>query len=317
MPISPGDPVLHMIDLDQPLPGQHRFISCWVSVSSDLVYLVDPGPPGSADYLLEKLAELHLARLDFILLTHVHLDHGGATAAVLEQWPDAKVICHPRGRPHIIDPRRLWEGSRLVLGNKAQVYGKPAPVNADAVASYDLLAARGVEVISSPGHAAHHICFRHGENLFLGEAAGTFSSLGKGADTTDYYLRPATPPRFFPEVALASLERLASLRPMPSQLIFAHNSYHIGNAVLLLQNAYQQLEQWVAVAAEVLLESEFDLSSASQEQLFSLREITSEALLARDVFYGRRNQLPVDIQLREQDFTHQTLRGIFGHLARA
>jgi len=208
LPILPADPELHLIDLDQPLPGQRRFISCWVSVGPDVVFLVDPGPPGTAAHLLENLDALNLPRLDFILLTHIHLDHGGATAAVLKRWPRAKVICQPKGRSHLIDPGRLWAGSLEVLGHKAEVYGEPGPVNPDSIVSYSALDSYGIDVVPTPGHAPHHICFRHGRTLYLGEAAGTFSSLGQGPDTPDYYLRPATPPRFYPKVALDSLDRL-------------------------------------------------------------------------------------------------------------
>jgi len=315
LPISPADPVLHLIDLDQLLPGQRRFISCWVSVGPDVIFLVDPGPPSSADHLIKKLEDLNLPRLDFILLTHVHLDHGGATAAVLEHWPQAKVICHPKGRAHIIDPTRLWEGSLQVLGEKAQVYGQPGAVKADSVLSYSALDQLGIEVVSSPGHAPHHVCFRHGDTLFLGEAAGTFSSLGNGPDTCDYYLRPATPPKFFPKVALASLERLADLNPLPSRLIFAHHGSFTGDVPLLLGTASQQLKLWISVAEEVLSKSGLDLRQASASQLNRLREKTAEKLLVRDPLYERRVQLPADIQQREKDFTHQTLRGIFGYLA--
>ena len=305
---------LHLIDLDQDLPGQRRFISCWVSVSDDLVFIVDPGPPATAELLISRLEELAIPRLDFILLTHVHLDHGGCTARILDRWPAARVVCHERGRPHLVDPSRLWEGSRRVLGRKAEVYGEPSPVPAEALAEFDALAARGVDTIPTPGHAPHHLAFRHGENLFLGESAGTFSDLGAGPGGEDYYLRPATPPRFFPDVARSSLDRLLALRPLPTRLLFAHHGSFTGDVRGLLVTARDQLSLWIETAAAVLA----DLRGLPHSEQPSGRDELEDLIIARlrrtDRHFALGSGLPPDIRERERDFTGQTLRGILEHL---
>jgi glyoxylase-like metal-dependent hydrolase (beta-lactamase superfamily II) len=307
---------LHLIDLDQDLPGQRRFISCWVSVSDDLVYIVDPGPPSTADHLIARLEDLAISRLDFILLTHVHLDHGGCTARILERWPAAKVVCHEKGRPHLIDPSSLWEGSRAVLGHKADVYGEPAPVLPTSLADFDTLGLRGVETIPTPGHAAHHVAFRQEGLLFIGEAAGTFSSLGAGPAGMQYYLRPATPPRFFPEVARASLERLLALDPLPERILFAHHGEFTGDTRQLLFNARDQLALWVeTVAASLEIQRGLPHSEQPADEA-GLMDLLANRLAQVDPCYARGHALPADIQERERDFTRQTLRGILGHLRR-
>jgi len=307
-------PGLHLIDLDQDLPGQRRFISCWLSVSEDLVFIVDPGPPSTADYLIARLEDLKVSRLDFILLTHVHLDHGGCTARILQRWPEARVVCHEKGRPHLIDPARLWRGSREVLGHKAEVYGEPAPVPESALADFDELAARGVDTIPTPGHAAHHVAFRHGENLFLGESAGTFSDLGAGPPGENYYLRPATPPRFFLDVAQDSLERLLALDPLPRRALFAHHGEFTGDVRRLLTVARDQLILWVATADEVLA----GLRGLPHSEQPTDQEEFMDMIMARltrvDPQFARGVDLPADIRERERDFTRQTLRGILGYL---
>jgi len=309
------DDRLHLIDLDQPLPGQRRFISCWVWRTPELTFVVDPGPAGTADALLAALDDLGVTRLDLILLTHVHLDHAGCTARVLARWPEAKVVCHPRGRPHLADPSRLWAGSLKVLGRKAEVYGQPAPVAESALASDEIQAAHGLTVIDTPGHAAHHQSFLHDGNLYLGEAAGTFSTLGQGPETLDYYLRPATPPRFLPEVYQRSVGALLALGDQVERLCFAHHGQHTADPVGVLTAARDQVALWVSLAdlfcgrqggPEALLAADHGAGHF---------EALADVLAAADPHFARRDRLPVDIRQREQDFTRQTLRGILGHLA--
>ncbi len=310
----PGSGHLHLIDLDQELTGQRRFISCWAFQAPDLVYIVDPGPPSTADRLVAELAQRGVTRLDYILLTHVHLDHGGCTARILERWPDARVVCHERGRRHLVDPARLWAGSRQVLGHKAEVYGEPAPVPAAALAEFSGLEALGVRVIDTPGHAPHHLAFAHGDGIFLGECAGTFSALGRGPRSEEYYLRPATPPRFHLETAEASLARVLALDPMPQRLFFAHHGEFSGDTRRLLAVARDQLRLWTDTVREVrdnLAALPHTEQPDGQDGL--LQELRA-ALYRVDPHFARGADLPADIQERERDFSRQTLLGILGYL---
>lgn len=313
MATSPGS--LHLIDLDQDLPGQRRFISCWVWQSPELVFVVDPGPPSTAERLLGELERLGIPRLDFILLTHVHLDHGGCTARILERWPTARVACHDKGRRHLVDPTRLWDGSRQVLGHKAEVYGQPQPVPASRLVEIAALADHGVQAIDTPGHAPHHLAFLHRDGLFLGECAGTFSTLGQGPLCEEYYLRPATPPRFILETAVASLDRVLELDPFPRRLFFAHHGQFAGETRRLVTVARDQLRLWTTTVSGVrqtLAALPHTEQPAAEEDL--MRELRA-ALRRADPHYARGVALPTDIQERERDFSRQTLRGILGYLA--
>ena len=303
-----ADGGLHLIDLDQELVGQRRFISCWALLTPQLAFVVDPGPPATGERLIAALDGLGCTRLDFILLTHIHLDHAGTTATVLERWPGARVVCHRRARPHLEDPTRLWEGSLAVLGQKARVYGAPLPVPAAALAGYAEAEARGIRVIETPGHAAHHVCFLHGERLFLGEAAGTYATLDRGPDTPEPYLRPATPPAFRLEVAQHSLDRLLALDPAPRELLFAHHGRHTGDARRLLGAARAQLGLWVETCRALAAQAG---SCAAGE---ALMDAIAAELARRDPHYARGVALPADIREREREFTRQSLRGMLGYL---
>ncbi len=307
---------LQLIDLDQALPGQRRFISCWARVDPAVgpTFIVDPGPPATSDRLVAALEQRGLERLGFILLTHIHLDHGGCTAQVLRRWPGARVICHPRGRAHLADPGRLWRGSRQVLGLKAEVYGQPQPVPEAALGTYAEAAAAGITITETPGHAPHHICFGVGDDLFLGEAAGTYSDLGGGPMTPEYYLRPATPPRFDLDVAQGSLRRLLALDPAPGVLRFAHHGAYAGDTRGLLRIAHDQFALWVDVCRRVSDPGGGETTDAEAAENTALLDAIAGELERCDPLFARGKALPADIRERERDFTRQSLRGMLGYL---
>ncbi|HOX26007.1 MAG TPA: MBL fold metallo-hydrolase [Candidatus Krumholzibacteria bacterium] len=298
-------PQLDLIDLDQPaLEGYRRFVSCWLSRGEGPAFLVDPGPTSTAPRLIERLRALGVARLDFILLTHIHLDHAGGTALLVDAFPDARVFCHQNGRQHLVEPARLWEGSRAVLGEVADHFGAPRPVPDRAFASQADLTSAGIAVVPTPGHAPHHLSFLHEGTLFAGEAAGTYLELARGL----WYLRPATPPRFFLETALASLDRMVALTPEPARLAFAHHGLHEGRVRDLLRLAGEQLAQWVQAVRHALAE-------APRAEFAALRETVVARLAAADPHFALRAELPPDIRAREEAFTTQTLRGMVQYVA--
>jgi glyoxylase-like metal-dependent hydrolase (beta-lactamase superfamily II) len=293
---------LSLIDLDQPIPGHRRFISCWVRRAGDLDFIVDPGPRSTLPVLLDGLRRLGVDRLDFVLLTHVHLDHAGCAAEVLDAFPGSLVHCHAAGIEHLVEPARLWKGSLEVLGDKAAVYGEPTPVPAGRFASDEDLLARGIRPIPTPGHAVHHAAYLHDGVLFAGEAFGTSQGLPSG----ELYLRPATPPRFFLEQALASIDTLAALEPEPRLVAFAHHGSRPG-ARAIAGAAREQLLRWVAVARELLRDGEHDLEPRFFARLMELDPLYGQ---------GRFDELDEDFQPRERHYLANTLLGIREYLER-
>ena len=102
-----------------------------------MTLLVDPGPASTIPYLVERLDELGIRTIDYILLTHIHLDHAGGTGQLLRHFPGAKVNCHPKGIPHMVAPQKLWEESIKVLGKVAEAYGEMAPVPESCISFRD------------------------------------------------------------------------------------------------------------------------------------------------------------------------------------
>lgn len=289
---------MHRIDLlsiNQTHPGFEGFFSCWVC-RSDLTVLVDLGPACSAPDLLTQLGHMGVRHVDYVLLTHIHIDHAGALGAVLERYPEARAVCHGRGLKFVVDPARLWEGSRQVLGELADYYGPPPPVDASRLIAHTDLNVPGLGVIETPGHAVHHVSYTWLGHLFAGEAAGNYFVV-KGQD----YLRPATPHKFFLPEALASVERMMELDDQP--IHYAH-AYTSPGSHVMLQRFHDQLNRWRdIVGAQLGLGDTPDLESRCVE-----------ALLTGDPELKAFKRMDVATRAREKSFTGNSVRGFLGFL---
>jgi glyoxylase-like metal-dependent hydrolase (beta-lactamase superfamily II) len=288
---------LFCIDLDQAsLPGFRRFISSWCWQTAGYRLLADPGPASSIPYLLRELRNAGIEQLDYILLTHIHIDHAGGTGELLKEFPMAQVVCHPDGVRHMVDPARLWQGSLKVLGKTAEAYGEIVPVPAEKIAFSEQIGETGIRSYLTPGHAQHHCCYLVDDLLFAGELCGVRSEVAQGI-----YMRPATPPRFILEVALDSIQRMIALAPQ--RMIFAHHGL-VGDAPTHLNIGKNQLQLWVRGAA-----ASAHLDGEERVRAFY------DWLIERDRNFALIDQLPEDIQGREREFIGNSLRGMAEYVA--
>lgn len=288
---------LYLIDLPQEMPGFRNFIAAWLLVTLKYNYLVDPGPAATIPQLCHALEELSVHHLDYILLTHLHIDHAGGTGELLERFPQAKVLAHPRGRQYLVHPVELWKGSVKVLGEIALKYGEMQPVPEASL----LEKAPGVEVIETPGHAFHHLSFLFKNILFAGETAGVYQK------TDGAYLRPATPPRFFFEVAVNSLDKLLSLDLGNKLICHGHYGFNTAARELLISHR-RQLFLWRDVVARTVARC----PGAHEEELLCS---AWEELRRRDPLLASFTSLPPDIQQREEYFILNSLKGFLQSLA--
>lgn len=162
--------------------GQPRVIAAAVLQNAGGAALVDPGPSTCLDTLRSSLREQGIAPADLrtILLTHIHLDHAGATGTLVRENPDIRVVVHERGAPHLVDPDKLLTSAARLYGDDMdRLWGEFLPVpegNLHVLAGGERLAVgdRELEVAYTPGHASHHVCFldRSSGVAFVGDTAG-------------------------------------------------------------------------------------------------------------------------------------------------
>lgn len=220
--------------------GCERVIACY---EVDGV-LIDPGPGSCLQTLLAALAGRSPRAL---LLTHVHLDHAGATGALVERWPDLRVHVHERGAPHLIDPSKLL-GSAARLWGEAEVgrlWGEAVPVpegNLEILHGGERLLDGAFEVAYTPGHAYHHVSYLRGGTLFAGDVAGV--RLVAGAPV----LPPTVPPEVDVEAWHESLHRVAGWAP--ERLAITHFGVIDADIEGHLRTVGRELDRWAAAARD-------------------------------------------------------------------
>ncbi len=237
---------LYMVELET---GGFRNLICSYIIVGKKPFIIESGPSTSVLRLLSGLQELNIPfeDVEYVAVTHVHLDHGGGAGTLLKLLPNAKVIVHPRGMPHLIDPERLWSASQSVLGFVSEIFGKPEPVPEDRIipmteGSFDLGFGGKLTVTETLGHASHNLSYQESFNggIFPGDAAGTYvPEFG--------VVVPTTPPPFHLDAALASLDKLISLNP--TVLYFSHFG-KADNAVQRLKDYKVQLQLWADIATD-------------------------------------------------------------------
>jgi glyoxylase-like metal-dependent hydrolase (beta-lactamase superfamily II) len=288
---------LFLIDLDLPLHGFRCFISSWVLLADDRAIVIDPGPSATVPVLCDALRELGIKVIDSVLLTHIHLDHAGGCGDLIGKYPEPTVVCHPQAVDHLVDPARLWHGSVKVLGDLARTYGEPSPVNREKLCPGCDIQWRGheIESLETPGHASHHLCFFLDDIVFAGEVAGI-----RVPSEDPPYTRPATPPPFQPEVALASLSKV--IERVPERMCYGHYGI-VDHAVGALEDAHRQMNLWLEI-----IEARRDRGLPMDEE-----EILTE-ILARDPGVRSFHHLEPDIQERERYFLKNSIKGMAGFI---
>lgn len=224
-------------------------------VDDGRVAFIDTGSNDSLPNVLDALSKVGLGRdaVDYVILTHIHLDHAGGAGALMREFPNAKLVVHPRGSRHMAEPSRLVAGVTAVYGKEYvdTVYGDILPISAariiDAHEGLTLqLGGRELLMIDTPGHAKHHICIidRQAGAIFSGDMFG-LSYREFDVDGRQFILPTTSPTQFDPAEMHASIERL--MRYQPTAMYLTHYA-QLSDLPVQAANLQRRLDRLVAIA---------------------------------------------------------------------
>jgi len=239
--------------LDTNWVGRPHSIGSTLLESGEHRALIDPGPASTLETLRQRLAEhgVAVADIDAILLTHIHLDHAGASGSLVRENPRIAVYVHGIGAPHMIDPAKLLaSAARLWPDTLQYLFGDTQPVPKENIRTLQggetlALGARKLEVAYTPGHASHHVSYFDQSDgvAFVGDTTGIRIDNGP-------FIMPATPP---PDITLELWEEsfAAILERKPSRLFVTHYGFSDDPAAHIAEFR-QRLHHWAEVTAEAL-----------------------------------------------------------------
>ncbi len=245
--------------------GNPQVIAPCLLEGDGTVAIVDPGPTSAVATLKRKLDQLGLgvAGLDTILLTHIHLDHAGATGTLVRENPRIRVYVHEQGAPHMIDPARLLDSARRLFGAKMdRLWGEFLPVPAANVSALKggerlKLGGRELDVVYTPGHASHHVSYFDTATglAFVGDTAGIRIANGQT-------ILPITPP---PDIDLESWPNswkgIQARRP---ERLFLTHFGPASRPEEHLAELRERLEEWSVAVHESLKNGKSDAERAAQ-----------------------------------------------------
>lgn len=289
-------PNIRLLHLRPPIPGYDKFIGPYL-LSGEKNAVVDTGPSTAIPSFLYalRIIGMNLRDIDYIVFTHIHIDHAGSAGGVVKELPNAMVLAHGRAHEHLVNPTALWEASLKALGDYAIKSGPIDPVPEDriidATDQMELNLGNGLapEIYLTPGHSVHHLSLFDRTNgvLLAGEAAGVCIN---GA------IRLATPPPFKLDVTLSSIDKLIKLNPI--KLCYGHFGCY-DNGLERLKLYRKKLVEWFEIINEAAR-----MGKNPEQILKVLREKD------RDLDY--LDNLDSDVYSRELSLLINSIRGVAG-----
>ena len=251
--------------LDTHWTGRPHAIAAALLDSDGHRAIIDPGPESTLATVREGLQArgLSVADLDAILLTHIHLDHAGATGSLVRENPRLAVYVHKNGAPHLVDPSKLLaSAARLWPDDLVRLFGNTLPVPQENLRILEggetlTLGASKLGVVYTPGHASHHVSYFDDAAgvAFVGDTAGI--RIENGA-----YILAATPP---PDIDLAAWDAsfASILARHPARLFLTHFGYSEDPAAHIAQYR-ERLHHWVGVAEKILRTTPDEVAAMTQ-----------------------------------------------------
>ena len=243
-----------LIDARYIRPG---LAAVFLLVENGKAALIETGCNASLPSVLEALERQNIAveNVDYVIPTHVHLDHAGGAGSMMRAFPNARLVVHPRGARHMIDPSKLIEGSIAVYGAEKmkRLYGEILPVDAGRVIEATdgmtlKIAGRQLLFLDTPGHAKHHIAVvdEKSNHIFTGDSFGLV--LDELAGEQGRFVHPTTTPvQLDPPAMHATMDRLMSYKPAG---MFLTHFGHLNDVDRYGDILHRQVDAFVDIARQ-------------------------------------------------------------------
>jgi glyoxylase-like metal-dependent hydrolase (beta-lactamase superfamily II) len=286
-----------------------RFDASHLVVDGGRAAFVDTGTSHSVPRLLAALEALGVGReqVDWVLVTHVHLDHAGGAGELIRHLPNARCAIHPRGARHLVEPARLIAGSIVVYGEERYraLYGEIVPIPEERVHVVGdgerlTLGARTLELVHTPGHALHHYCIADLDHrrLFTGDTFGlSYRDFDVGGRA--FILPTTTPVHFDPDALIASVDRLLAYRP---KAIYLTHYGEITEIERLGRELKQRVAAFVRLARE--LARARDRGARMREEMFRMLSVWLDGHGYPGDRAARHEILDGDVELNVQGLEH-------------
>ncbi len=219
-------------------------------IKEEKLAIVETCASPSIPFILEGLHKLDIQpeEVEYIIVTHIHLDHAGGAGLLLEKCPNAKVVVHPKGARHLANPSRLIAGAKAVYGEKFNALFEPIlPIPEEKIIimqdgeSLKLSSDCSLTFYDTPGHANHHFSIHESvsNGIFTGDTIGIFYQelMREGVEL---YLPTTSPNQFNPEVMLSSTSRIKDLSP--DSIYFGHFGMSTN-----VQEVFKQIQHWIPI----------------------------------------------------------------------
>lgn len=285
------------------------FDAAYLLVENGRAAFIDCGTNYAVPRMLEALGATGLAAsdVDWLILTHVHLDHAGGAGELMAQLPNARLVVHPRGARHMIDPSQLWAGASAVYGEEVMdtTYGRLRPIAAERVVEAPdghvvQLAGRPLLCLDTPGHARHHLCVydERAKACFTGDTFGLsyreFDTAGRA-----FILPTTSPVQFDPDALHASIRRLVALKP--AAMYLTHYD-RVEQVARLADDLHAQIDAMVSLA-----QSAQDNSANAEQRHEAMKVALADLYLSRAHAHGWNGNraalleiLGMDVELNAQ-----------------
>ncbi|WNS79311.1 MBL fold metallo-hydrolase [Domibacillus sp. DTU_2020_1001157_1_SI_ALB_TIR_016] len=251
---------LSLIDLHD--SGFEERTSCYVFHEPKKAIIETSASP-SIPFLLEGLKELHIQpeEIDYVIVTHIHLDHTGGAGLFLQSCPNAKLVVHPKGARHLADPSRLIASAKMVYGEAFdELFDPIVPVPKERIIQMEDggeldLGGRILRFLHTPGHANHHFSIwdEKSAGMFTGDTAGIQYAQLKNKET-ELFMPTTSPNQFDPHLMKQSIDKMMAFHPQ--RFFFSHYGMNdqpkqAANMVLDWLDVYMQILKKSSTVEEI------------------------------------------------------------------